>query len=183
LLNRCGLTLSALRPLIARAGAGDILDVPGIIARSTSKPSLRDLEKKGFRKVKVLRAGDINHLLSKALEVSLAAKSAILSLEEKDRIAAAAKAEYERQQAQLQEIQKREDELAERARAIEAGAVACPFGHGLMDRVVREGVRLAVCGECLSTLFEPGQLDALVRRLSVLTVDELHRFLEPDSPS
>ena len=50
----------------------DILDVRKVIERSTSKVSLRDLEKKGFRKVKVLRAGDINQLIYKAVQTVLA---------------------------------------------------------------------------------------------------------------
>ena len=40
-----------------------VLDVRKVIEKSTSKVSLRDLEKKGFRQVKVLRAGDINQLI------------------------------------------------------------------------------------------------------------------------
>jgi hypothetical protein len=50
--------------------------------------------------------------------------------------------------------------------------LACPRGHGPMDRLVRDGVRLAVCPECLSTFFEPGQLDALVGKLFELSVSK-----------
>ena len=50
----------------------EVLDVRKVIEKSTSKVSLRDLEKKGFRQVKVLRAGDINQLIMKAVQNVLA---------------------------------------------------------------------------------------------------------------
>lgn len=50
----------------------DILDVRKVIERSTSKVSLRDLEKKGFRKVKVLRSNDIDELIRRAVTAVVA---------------------------------------------------------------------------------------------------------------
>src|SRR5579862_4411850 len=79
----------------------NILDVRKAIEKSTSKVSLRDLEKKGFRKVKVLRAGDINQLIYKAVQTVLAKQPATggaLDEEEKKRIVAEAEAEVQKQQ-------------------------------------------------------------------------------------
>ena len=364
--------LKAVREGAAEPIKKDILDVRRVIERSTSKVSLRDLEQKGFRKVKVLRAGDVNQLIHKAVQTVVAQHPTILGAEEKEKILADAKAEYERQTKELQKLQEDQDaveqakanlearlaqvsqqlaaeknkilearkhfeeekrqlerekstlsekafdaiqaaqkelddvdqriakavelalakqsatpspaekslivleakvelerqgrllrELEERQKALDAARekleqriakvnarilgeiapplspeiaglalelvearseleaarrsaelydaarqklremvrglfdleqklapppplpasplVACPFGHGPMDRVIREGVRLAVCPECLSTLLEPGQLDALVKKLSELSIDALHRFLEGEN--
>ncbi len=87
----------------------DILDVRKVIERSTSKVSLRDLEKKGFRKVKVLRAGDINQLIYKAVQTVLAKQPAGMGEAERQQVLAEAKAEYERQTKQLQELQEASD--------------------------------------------------------------------------
>jgi hypothetical protein len=87
----------------------DILDVRKVIERSTSKVSLRDLEKKGFRKVKVLRAGDINQLIYKAVQTVLAKQPAGMGEEEREKVLAEAKAEYERQTKQLQKLQEDQD--------------------------------------------------------------------------
>src|SRR2546430_16003095 len=95
----------------------DILDVRKVIERSTSKVSLRDLEKKGFRKVKVLRAGDINQLIYKAVQTVLAKQPAVgMGESERQQVLAEAKAEYERQTKQMQELQ----EASEKAEATNA---------------------------------------------------------------
>src|SRR4051812_34658426 len=84
----------------------EILDVRKVIERSTSKVSLRDLEKKGFRKVKVLRAGDINQLIYKAVQTVLAKQPAVgMGEAERQQVLAEAKAEYERQTKQIAELQ------------------------------------------------------------------------------
>lgn len=84
----------------------DILDVRKVIERSTSKVSLRDLEKKGFRKVKVLRAGDINQLIYKAVQTVLAKQPAVgMGEDERQKVLAEAKNEYDRQTKQFQELQ------------------------------------------------------------------------------
>ncbi|RME04828.1 MAG: hypothetical protein D6805_01795, partial [Planctomycetota bacterium] len=46
-------------------------EVQSIIKRNTSKVSLRDLEKRGFKNVKVLRQNDINLLIKQAIHTVL----------------------------------------------------------------------------------------------------------------
>src|SRR5579862_9793823 len=89
----------------------NILDVRKAIEKSTSKVSLRDLEKKGFRKVKVLRAGDINQLIFKAVQTVLAKQGAGMGEAEKAQVLAEAKAEYEKNVKQLQEAQQALDKV------------------------------------------------------------------------
>src|SRR5438552_6958645 len=89
----------------------DILDVRNVIEKSTSKVSLRDLEKKGFRKVKVLRAGDINQLIYKAVQTVLAKQPTGMNEEEREQVLAEAKAEYERQTKQLQQLQETQERI------------------------------------------------------------------------
>ncbi len=98
----------------------DILDVRKVIERSTSKVSLRDLEKKGFRKVKVLRAGDINQLIYKAVQTVLAKQPAGLGEEEREKVVAEAKAEYERQTKQLHKLQEDQDAVEQAKANLEA---------------------------------------------------------------
>jgi hypothetical protein len=328
LLVRAGLTVDSIRPLIPSKDAlkkrkdvpdlrpgRDVLDVFSVVDRSTSKVSLRDLEKKGFRKVKVLRAGDINQLIHQAVQTVVARYPGLLTPESQEKILADAKAEYEALSKQAQKLMEDEqaverakanleeekrqlerekavisekgfeaikaaqrqladlqarlgdaeklaatgDPFEEKQKALDAARerleqkialvnarilaeisrtplvdlenelrdasaeletarktaelydaarqklremvrglfeleqklapppplpasalFPCPLGHGPMDRVIREEVRLAVCPECLCTVLEPGQLDALVKKLADLSVDGLHRFLEPD---
>jgi chromosome segregation ATPase len=52
----------------------DLQEVRKIIESSTSKVSLRDLEKKGFRKVKVLRSNDIDDLIRRAVTAVVASE-------------------------------------------------------------------------------------------------------------
>jgi ATP-dependent Clp protease ATP-binding subunit ClpA len=182
-LARAGLTLDAMRPVVRSKGtlARGALDARANSARSTSRISLRDLENRGFRGVKVLRAGDVNQLIVKAVETALAKTSSSLSPEERERVLAQAKAEYESQTKRLQEAQAAEERLEARARDIEEAHrnLVCPLGHAPMDRVTRGDVQLAVCPECIGTFFAPGQLEALFRALSAST-DSLRRFLEPE---
>lgn len=85
----------------------EVLDVRKVIEKSTSKVSLRDLEKKGFRQVKVLRAGDINQLIMKAVQSVMAKQGggAGMSEEERGRIMKEAKAELDRSMADKRQIQ------------------------------------------------------------------------------
>ncbi|MCW8139335.1 MAG: hypothetical protein KIT58_10580 [Planctomycetota bacterium] len=85
----------------------EVLDVRKVIEKSTSKVSLRDLEKKGFRQVKVLRAGDINQLIFKAVQNVLAKqpRGAGMSEEERERIIKEARAEVDQQMSAMREIQ------------------------------------------------------------------------------
>ena len=107
----------------------EVLDVRKVIERSTSKVSLKDLEKKGFRQVKVLRAGDINALIMKAVQNVLAkAPRGGMSDEERQKIMKSARDElnaqitdYERNFALIDTLSARKVEwsahLAETARA------------------------------------------------------------------
>jgi DNA repair exonuclease SbcCD ATPase subunit len=54
----------------------DLQEVRKLIEKSTSKVSLRDLEKKGFRKVKVLRSNDIDELIRRAVHAVVAREGA-----------------------------------------------------------------------------------------------------------
>src|SRR5262245_44618958 len=101
----------------------EILDVRKVIERSTSKVSLRDLEKKGFRQVKVLRAGDINQLIYKAVQTVLAKNPAVgggVSETERQRILDEAKQEYERQLKAAQSAQQALQKLETEKQAVEA---------------------------------------------------------------
>lgn len=96
----------------------EVLDVRKVIEKSTSKVSLRDLEKKGFRQVKVLRAGDINQLIFKAVQNVLAKqpRGAGMSEEERQKIIADARAELDQQMAAMREMQQESQRIeAERA--------------------------------------------------------------------
>lgn len=108
----------------------DILDVRNVIEKSTSKVSLRDLEKKGFRKVKVLRAGDINQLIYKAVQTVLAKQpTAAMGEEEKQRILAEAQKEFEEQKAQLAELQKQSEKVEAEREAGEQRAQQIEQAH------------------------------------------------------
>src|SRR5271169_1142861 len=108
----------------------DIMDVRNVIERSTSKVSLRDLEKKGFRKVKVLRAGDINQLIYKAVQTVLAKQpSAAMAEEEKQRILAEAEKEFEEQKRQMSELQAQSDKMEAEKAGLEARAQQVENAH------------------------------------------------------
>src|SRR4051812_4585378 len=103
----------------------EMLDVRKVIEKSTSKVSLRDLEKKGFRNVKVLRAGDINQLIYKAVQTVLAKQPAVgMGEAERQQVLAEAKAEYERNVKQLQAAQQQQERLESEKGAIEQKAAA-----------------------------------------------------------
>lgn len=91
----------------------EVLDVRKVIEKSTSKVSLRDLEKKGFRQVKVLRAGDINQLIFKAVQNVLAKqpRGAGMSDEERQKIMREAKAELDRQMAEKKALMAKQNEI------------------------------------------------------------------------
>ncbi|MBI3723614.1 hypothetical protein HY251_06630 [bacterium] len=100
----------------------NILDVRKAIEKSTSKVSLRDLEKKGFRKVKVLRAGDINQLIFKAVQTVLAKQAPGMGEAERAQVLAEAKAEYEKNVKQLQQAQQALDKVEQEKEAVDAKA-------------------------------------------------------------
>ena len=100
----------------------EVLDVRKVIERSTSKVSLRDLEKKGFRQVKVLRAGDINQLIFKAVQNVLAKSGRLggMSDAEPKKILADAKAEMNAQLAEKQKIQQAHGNLQAKLQEVNA---------------------------------------------------------------
>src|SRR5437867_3521111 len=106
----------------------DLQEVRKIIEKSTSKVSLRDLEKKGFRKVKVLRSNDIDELIRRAVHAVIAregvgdsADNEELVRKAKDELknlmSAAQTAEQERS-----ELQQVNEQLEEQVRELRAAA-------------------------------------------------------------
>ena len=90
----------------------EVLDVRRAIEQNTSKVSLRDLEKKGFRQVKVLRAGDINQMIAKAVQNALARQpQGGMSEAERQKIMAEAKAEVDRQLAEKRALQQQSAQI------------------------------------------------------------------------
>ena len=104
----------------------EIQEVRKIIESSTSKVSLRDLEKKGFRKVKVLRSNDIDELIRRAVTAVVAREGSAEVPEElversrkelKQLMAAAQAAEQERA-----EILSRNEQLETQVRDLQSRA-------------------------------------------------------------
>ena len=93
----------------------EVLDVRKAIERNTSKVSLRDLEKKGYRQVKVLRAGDINQLIFKAVQSVLAKapRGAAMSEEERQQVMREAKAELDQKLAEHRALEARAQQVQE----------------------------------------------------------------------
>ncbi|MBL4846351.1 MAG: hypothetical protein JKY65_12555 [Planctomycetes bacterium] len=90
----------------------EVLDVRKVIERSTSKVSLRDLEKKGFRQVKVLRAGDINQLIFKAVQNVLAkAPRGGMDEEERQKILQEAKNDFSRMMAEKKDLVAKQEQI------------------------------------------------------------------------
>lgn len=102
----------------------EVLDVRKVIEKSTSKVSLRDLEKKGFRQVKVLRAGDINQLIFKAVQNVLAKqpRGAGMSEEERQKIIADARADLDAQMAAMRELQQESARIEAESKKVEEKA-------------------------------------------------------------
>jgi len=90
----------------------EVLDVRKVIEKSTSKVSLRDLEKKGFRQVKVLRAGDINQLIFKAVQNVLAKQPrGGMSEEERQKIMQEAKSDFDRMMSDKKELIAKQNQI------------------------------------------------------------------------
>ena len=99
----------------------EVLDVRKVIEKSTSKVSLRDLEKKGFRQVKVLRAGDINQLIFKAVQNVLAKQPRSgMTEEERQQIVKEARAELDRQLKEKKQIAADKNQIQEAHMRLEA---------------------------------------------------------------
>lgn len=93
--------------------------------------SLSDLERKGFRQVKVLRAGEINELISRAVTRALGRPrvSAGVDEQERDRIVSDARAELDRRMQAIQET-------------VEAGDVDDPDDEAVIDPALSAGYLL-----------------------------------------
>jgi chromosome segregation ATPase len=99
----------------------EVLDVRKVIEKSTSKVSLRDLEKKGFRQVKVLRAGDINQLIFKAVQNVLAKQPRSgMTEEERQQIVKEARSELDRQLKEKKQIAADKGQIEEAKLRLEA---------------------------------------------------------------
>lgn len=99
----------------------EVLDVRKVIEKSTSKVSLRDLEKKGFRQVKVLRAGDINQLIFKAVQNVLAKQPRSgMTEEERQQIVKEARTELDRQLKEKKQIAADKTQIEEAKLRLEA---------------------------------------------------------------
>ena len=115
-------------------------DVRKVIEKSTSKVSLRDLEKKGFRQVKVLRAGDINQLIFKAVQNVLAKtpRGTGLSDAERERIAKEAKAELDQQMAAMREMEAESKRIEADSQRIEAEKEQVQQAHKNLEAKLAE---------------------------------------------
>lgn len=118
----------------------EVLDVRKVIEKSTSKVSLRDLEKKGFRQVKVLRAGDINQLIFKAVQNVLAKqpRGAGMSEEERNRIISEARAEVDQQMAAMREMQTESQRIEGERAQLEARAQQLEQAHKNLEAKLAE---------------------------------------------
>lgn len=89
----------------------DLQEVRKIIEKSTSKVSLRDLEKKGFRKVKVLRSNDIDELIRRAVH-AVVAREGVGDSADNEAIVEKAKEELKQLMATAQSTEQEKAELA-----------------------------------------------------------------------
>jgi regulator of replication initiation timing len=94
-------------------------EVRKIIESSTSKVSLRDLEKKGFRKVKVLRSNDIDELIRRAVTAVVAREPSDEGRVSEELIQRS-KEELKRLMAQTRQIEQERAELIAQNEALEA---------------------------------------------------------------
>jgi chromosome segregation ATPase len=88
----------------------DMLNIQKFIDKSTSKVSLRDLEKKGFRSVKVLKANDIHDLIRKAVDAVLARQEGF-GAKDRDRVIKESRREFNKMIKETQEARLREAKL------------------------------------------------------------------------
>lgn len=79
------------------------------IEKNTSKVSLRDLEKKGFRRVKVLKSGDIDLLIRQAVQSALGASGGGSDAISQAEIEAKSRAELDRMMREAREAQEAEE--------------------------------------------------------------------------
>src|SRR5947207_1206598 len=98
----------------------EIQEVRKIIESSTSKVSLRDLEKKGFRKVKVLRSNDIDELIRRAVTAVVARESGEENPRISEELVERSRLELKQLMAQQQAADRERTELIERNEQLEA---------------------------------------------------------------
>lgn len=98
----------------------EIQEVRKIIESSTSKVSLRDLEKKGFRKVKVLRSNDIDELIRRAVTAVVAREGGGEGSRVTEELVEKSRQELKTLMTQTQAAERERSDLAERNEALEA---------------------------------------------------------------
>jgi len=91
----------------------DLQEVRKFIEGHTSKVSLRDLEKKGFRKVKVLRSNDIDELIRRAVHTVIAQEGArVTTAAEQEELVRRSREELREIMQQAQAAEQERAELA-----------------------------------------------------------------------
>ncbi|MBI4577939.1 MAG: hypothetical protein HY722_16880 [Planctomycetes bacterium] len=118
---------------------GHLRDVKEVIARSTSKVTLKELEKQGFRKVKVLKQNDIHDLIQKAVDAVLAARGAGVGDKDREQYIEESKAELKRLMKQAAEAQKRQADLESELRRLQAQKVQMEEERKALARRVEQG--------------------------------------------
>jgi hypothetical protein len=98
----------------------DLQEVRKLIEKSTSKVSLRDLEKKGFRKVKVLRSNDIDEMIRRAVGAVLAREG--MTEAQSEAIVEKSKEELKNVMAAAQAAEQERAEIAAEKEELEAQA-------------------------------------------------------------
>jgi len=90
----------------------ETLDIQKVISTSTSSVSLDDLNKKGFKQVKVLNQAIISKLIGEAVDRVLSERSKEISKEERDKVIKEAKSQFETlAKKRLEKERSRIDEL------------------------------------------------------------------------
>ena len=126
-----------------------LADVRKAIEQGTAKVSLRDLERKGYRQVKVLKAGDIDKLVHQAV-LSVLSKKGVLDSSERDKFEGEAKAEYKRRMKERNafetaktELEQKVTEQRQKLLALETQRQETELSvHEFEQRIASEKVRL-----------------------------------------
>lgn len=90
-----------------------LTDMRAMLEKTTAKVSVNDLKKKGFQKVKVIRASDINQMIYKAVRTVIAKGEPGMGAAEREKIIKESQAEFQRLMKQVQEAQKTEKAASE----------------------------------------------------------------------
>lgn len=122
---------------MATTGDGGLIDVKKVIEKSTSKVTLRELEKRGFNKVKVLKSNDIHKLIRQAVETVLANRSK-LSEEEKEAYIEKSREEFDRLMSQNKRQLDLQTQYEERFNELESQALEAQKALSERDRQMRE---------------------------------------------